>query len=71
MVEMIDESGKPQSDEDLQDAITTIEKLLIKPPMELPMLAVMLPTIRQLLKELQTIRKVIHNLPEAPRPGKE
>ncbi len=57
----IDITGNPRSDEDLQDAIDVISRLMVKPPMEYPELAVNLMSIRELLAELQALRKVIQD----------
>ncbi len=60
----IDMTGKRRSDEDLQDAIDVIVGLMVKPPMEYPMLAVNLMSIRELLSELQALRKAIKKAKE-------
>ena len=60
-IKNVDLTGTRRSDEDLQDAIDVISKLMVKPPMEYPELAVNLMSIRELLAELQALRKVIQD----------
>jgi len=55
---MQDMSGRPRSDEDLQDAINLVKKLMLRPPMTMPELVVLLPTMHNLLQELEQRRKV-------------
>ena len=53
---MIDESGKPRSDEDLQEAIDCINMVMVKHSLVLPILTVHAGTIRDCLLELQQRR---------------
>ena len=57
MTGMIDMSGKPRSDEDLQEAIDCITMIAVKYPTVLPMLTVNVMNIRDCLRELQSRRK--------------
>ena len=59
MVEMVDDSGKPRSDEDLQDAINCISEVMVKHSFVLPMLTVHGGIIRDCLLELQAMRKLL------------
>ena len=59
-IDMTDESGKPRSDADIQEAIELLTKIMVTFPMTAdPELVVMIPTMLDLLGELQSIRKVI------------
>jgi len=53
---MMDMTGKPRSDEDLQDAIDCITVIAVKHPLVLPMLTVNVCNIRDCLAELQVRR---------------
>ncbi len=53
---MIDVSGQPDSDEDLQDAIYCINMIALKHPTAIPMLTVHCGIIRRCLMELQSRR---------------
>lgn len=56
---MIDKTGEPRSSEDIQEAISAIEETLVNfatAPLSTKLL-VMLPTIRESLKELLDRRK--------------
>lgn len=59
---MIDMSGKPRSDEELQEARTAVGRALLN-SLEIakvnPELAINLTTIHQCLGELQTLRKLL------------
>lgn len=57
MAEMIDMTGQPRSDEDLQDAIDCINTIMVKHPMVLPLLTIHGGIIRSCLLELQERRK--------------
>ena len=59
MVEMIDKSGEPRSDEDLQDAINCVNEIMVKHPLVLPLFTVHASIIRDCLLELQTMRKLL------------
>lgn len=54
---MIDMSGQPRTDEDLQDAIDCINTVMVKHPSVLPLLTVHAGIIRGCLLELQERRK--------------
>jgi len=58
-MEMIDESGKPRSDEDLQQAIDAVGQIMVKQPLVLPLFTVHAGIIRDCLLELQIYRKLI------------
>lgn len=55
--EQSDSTGKPRSDNDLTEAIEVILELMRNPPMNLPMLVLNLPNIKELLVELQSRRR--------------
>lgn len=57
MTEMVDKTGEPRSDKDLQDAISCINEIMIKHPTVLPLLTVHAGIIRDCLLELQERRK--------------
>lgn len=57
MVEMVDKTGEPRSDKDLQDAINCINEIMVKHPMVLPLLTVHAGIIRDCLLELQKRRR--------------
>ena len=57
MAGMIDMSGKPRSDEELQEAIDCITTVAVKYPTVIPMLTVNVMNIRDCLRELQSRRK--------------
>lgn len=56
---MIDMSGQPRSDEDLQEAIDAVGVIMVKHSLELPLFTIHAGTIRQCLLELQCYRKII------------
>lgn len=57
MAEMVDMTGEPRSDEDLQDAIHCINVIMVKHATVLPLLTVHAGIIRDCLLELQERRK--------------
>ena len=59
MIDMIDMTGQPDSDKDLQDAIDCITTVMIKHPTVLPLLTVHAGLIRRCLLELQRIRSLL------------
>lgn len=59
MVEMIDETGKPRSDEDLQDAINAVKQIMVKQPTALPLFTIHAMIILNCLEELQGLRKLL------------
>ena len=56
---MIDMSGEPRSDEELDEAIHCIEVIMVKHMLVLPFLTVHALTIRDCLLELKLMRKVM------------
>lgn len=54
---MIDMSGQPRSDEELQEAIDAMKTILVKHSFVLPLLTLQGPTIINCLEELQWMRK--------------
>ena len=59
-IDIIDESGKPRSDADIQEAIDLLTKIMVTSRMTAdPELVVMVPTLLDLLREMQSIRKMI------------
>ena len=59
-IDIIDESGKPRSDADIQEAIDLLTKIMVTSRMTAdPELVVMIPTLLDLLREMQSIRKMI------------
>ena len=60
-INIVDQSGTPRSDQDLQEAIDTCKKEMASHKVGgfPPMLMVMFPTIIECLLELQRIRTVI------------
>ena len=55
---MVDRTGQPRSDEELQEAIDCITVIAVKYPTVLPMLTVNIMCIRNCLLELQVRRKM-------------
>ena len=63
---MIDMSGQPRSDEELQEAIEVVSLIMVKHVLDTPpILVVHLLCIRQLLQELQMVRPGIKRKREA------
>ncbi|MBA7532650.1 hypothetical protein ES705_24880 [subsurface metagenome] len=58
-VEMIDETGKPRSDEDLQEAIDCVRTIMVKHSTVLPLFTVHALLILNCLEELQGLRKLL------------
>lgn len=56
---MIDMTGQPRSDEDLQDAINCIKTIMVKHSTVLPLLTVHAGIIVNCLEELQGLRKLL------------
>ncbi len=56
---MIDKTGEPRSDEELQEAIDCVKTIMVKQPMVLPLLTVHAGIIVNCLEELQTFRRMI------------
>jgi len=55
-MEMIDETGKPRSDEELQEAIGCVKTIMVKHPTALPLFTVHALLILNCLEELQGLR---------------
>jgi len=56
---MIDMTGKPRSDEDLQEAIDVCKEIAIKHSLVLPILTIHIMDIINLLEELQALRRLL------------
>lgn len=54
-----DKTGQPRSNDELKEAILVVEKEIVKADFDNPTLFLQLPTIREALKELLTIREHI------------
>ena len=59
MAEMIDMSGQPRSDEELQEAIDVCKQIMVKSALVLPLFTVNAGTIVNCLEELQTMRRLL------------
>lgn len=70
MLNFTDKTGEPRSDEDLQEAIDVITMVAVKYPMAIPPLTVNLGNIRDCLKELQHLRKIIAKIKTERDTGK-
>ncbi len=58
-MEMVDKTGQPRSDEELQEAIDCVTTIMLKHATVLPMLTVNALSIVDCLRELQTIRHLL------------
>ena len=56
-MDIVDKTGQPRSDEDVQDALDAVNQIMVKQPMVLPLFTVHAGIIRDCLKELQERRK--------------
>jgi len=56
---MIDMSGQPRSDEELQEAIDCVKTIMVKHSLVLPLFSVHALTIVDCLRELQYFRKML------------
>ena len=56
---MIDKTGQPRSDKELQEAINCVNQIMVKQPMVLPLFTVHAGLIRDCLLELQSLRKLL------------
>ncbi len=62
-INMIDATGQPRSDEDLQESIDALKNALVTQRMTLPpMLTVQLPCMIELLTELQGFRELVKKI---------
>jgi len=59
MMEMIDKTGQPRSDEELQEAIDCVKTIMVKHSTVLPLFTVHALTILNCLQELQNLRKLL------------
>lgn len=59
IVEIVDKTGKPRSDEDLQEAIDTVRTIMVQQPLVLPLFTIHAMDIMECLLELQAYRKLI------------
>ncbi|GAH42191.1 unnamed protein product, partial [marine sediment metagenome] len=55
MAEMIDKTGEPRSDEELQEAIDCVKEIMVKHSTILPLFTVHALLILNCLEELQTL----------------
>lgn len=55
-MEIIDKTGQPRSDKDLQEAIDVCKEIAIKHTLALPILTIHIMDIINLLEELKTYR---------------
>ena len=58
-MEMIDKTGEPRSDEELQEAVDCVKAIMVKHSTVLPLFTVHALTILNCLQELQTLRKLL------------
>ena len=58
-MEVIDKTGQPRSDEELQEAIDCVKTVMVKHPLVLPFFAVHALTILNCLEELQVMRRLL------------
>lgn len=56
---MIDKTGQPRSDEELQEAIECVQTIMVKHSLALPLFTLHAASIRSFLLELQTLRKLL------------
>ncbi|GAJ05603.1 unnamed protein product [marine sediment metagenome] len=56
---MVDMTGQPRSDEDLQDAIDCVKTIMVKHSTVLPLFTVHAGIIVNCLEELQGLRKLL------------
>ena len=59
MAEMVDKTGEPRSDEELQEAIECVQTIMVKHSLVLPFFTLHASSIRSFLLELQTLRKFL------------
>jgi hypothetical protein len=58
-LEIIDGSGQPRTDEELQEAIDAVGQIMVKQPFVLPLFTVHSGIIFDCLRELQSYRAII------------
>lgn len=58
-MEIIDKSGQPRMDEDIQEAIEAVGQIMAKQPLVLPLFTIHAGIILDGLRELQRYRKII------------
>ena len=58
-MEIIDKSGEPRSDEELQEAIDCVKTIMVKHSLVLPLLTVHAGIIINCLQELQDFRRLL------------
>lgn len=58
-MEMIDKTGEPRSDEELQEAIDCVRTIMVKHATALPFFTVHASLILNCLQELQYLRKML------------
>lgn len=62
-LDFIDESGKPRSEEDLQEGIDVLSKIMVSARSTAPPeLIVMIPTLLDCLRELQDFRELVKKI---------
>jgi len=56
---MVDKTGQPRDDEELQEAIDCVKTIMVKHPTVLPLFTVHALLILNCLEELQTLRRLL------------
>lgn len=59
MSSMVDKTGEPRSDEELQEAINCVKTIMVKHSTVLPFFTVHAGLILNCLQELQTLRRLL------------
>lgn len=59
---MVDMSGQPRSDEEIQEALDAVNEIMVKRPLVLPLFTVHAGIIRDCLRELQQRRKEVRDV---------
>jgi len=59
MMGMVDMTGQPRSDEDLQEAIDACKQIMVKHSLVLPLFTIHAGIIVNCLEELQTMRRLL------------
>ncbi|MBA7701083.1 hypothetical protein ES703_109814 [subsurface metagenome] len=59
LAEMIDKTGEPRSDEELQEAIDCVKEIMVKHSTILPLFTVHALLILNCLEELQNLRRML------------
>ena len=56
---MVDKTGQPRSDEELQEAIDCVKEIMTKQPLVLPLFTLHAGIIKDCLVELQNLRRLL------------